>query len=155
MASLAQCERSARGPVVINDRVLRTVVSINPTMAAGQSLAELKRRLESPGLAHGANPPSAVDAEKVTQLAESLRCFLQTKQEQGAARRRDLEAQAKAVQRELAELGHQVQLQLATFLSLLNSDVLRRLGPQVFERNRTLCTELGIEPEQVLATLHQ
>ena len=152
----------AASKVTVDEKVVRKMLAVNPSMRKGRTTFQVKKALERgesiaatestaavvvPTTAlSSANPASDIRRE----LAETIGFFVRGKKERWQAKLADLAAQRHAVNEAQEQARTELSGQLISFVVLLDSEALASAGRGALAEHAEFLGELGLTAASLL-----
>jgi hypothetical protein len=132
----------------VDEKVVRKILQVNPTLRQGRTTAQVKKALErgEPAVPAGAAKGPVAAGE----LEDAMGFFLRGKSERLRDGLAGIAARRRALEQEEAELRTQLREQLAAFVSLLDAAAVDTHGARVLAKHHDFLGALSLTPASVL-----
>ena len=152
-----------KGKVTVDEKVVRKMLTVNPSMRKGRTTFQVKKALErgesvsakQSGAAPRADAPAvaakgAGPAPAGRELEDTIDFFVRGKSERWAEKRAELAAQRQAIDE--AESVARVELggQLTSFVALLDDRAVAASGRAALAKHAGFLSELGLSVQALL-----
>lgn len=152
-----------KSKVRLDEQVVRRVLEVNPNLRDGRTTLQVKKALES-GQSLGRSPERATPAPEggrraplressSRQLGETLDFFLTREGRELASRFEELAARKRSLEDEERALQRDARQRLVDFIAMLDPAVLARHGQDALEPHRQLLNTIGLSSAELLSAV--
>ena len=145
-------QRLSNAHAVVDIKLLRQVLKMNPSMRRGKTTQELKKEIERGGSPTVLNRPAPghCDAASREPLGAALYRLLDEIDKELQGQRRDHEARQSIMNQQRTNLRNQSRQSIQAFLQEFTKAEILNLPPSILESWKKLLQELGENPKSVL-----